>query len=138
MSEDEKSAKITHGYWFVAFIDLLGRKDAFLKADFIPAESDPTKVEAFIEAVKASIGVIHTMRLILETFRAALATTTVDETSPLHGMSAEQIAGIEAMKACRVRERRWPTASYWLVPSSPRQGTRRSWPSTRSSAPVVP
>lgn len=122
MDENEKSDKITHGYWLVAFIDLLGQKDAFLKADFLPAAHDLEKVEAFTKAVKASIGVVHAMRRILETFRAALATTTVDENSPLLGMTAEQIARIEEMKARRVRERRWSDGVLLACPLKPEAG----------------
>ena len=106
MSENETSEKDTYGYWLVAFIDLLGQKDAFLKADFLPVD-DPTRMKEFLDAVKASVGVIHTMRSLLETFRTSFATTTVDENSPLYGLPTEQIARAVTMKAGRVREHRW-------------------------------
>jgi len=118
----EKSANITLGYWLVAFIDLLGQRDAFLKADFLPGEHDPANTEAFIEAVKASLGVIQTMRGLLDTFRIALATKTVDENSPLHGMSADEIALVESIKARRIREHRWSDGVLLACPLKPEVG----------------
>jgi len=119
---NEKPAKITHGYWLVAFIDLLGQKDAFLKADSLPEDNNPAKMEAFIEAVKASIGVVHTMRNLLDAFRTSLATITVDESSALYGLSTEEIAAAEAMKARRVREHRWSDGVLLACPLKPEPG----------------
>ena len=32
---------VTHGYWLVAFVDLLGQQEAFLKTDYLPDGQDP-------------------------------------------------------------------------------------------------
>ena len=35
---------LTHGFWLVAFVNLLGQKEAFLKTDYLPnAEENPRK-----------------------------------------------------------------------------------------------
>jgi hypothetical protein len=83
MADETKSSadlgEVMHGYWFVAFIDLLGQKNAFLKIDYVPAAEDPEQQKAFIAEVKASVGVIRGMRALLEKFRTAFNSIEPDK-----------------------------------------------------------
>jgi hypothetical protein len=53
---------ITHGFWFVAFVDLLGQQEAFLRTDYMPEADNAAKRDAFVKEVQASVGVVRGMR----------------------------------------------------------------------------
>jgi hypothetical protein len=92
---------LTHGYWLVAFLDLLGQKEAFLRTDYLPNAADAEKVEQFLSEVRASTGVILGMRKILSSFRTGMATANTglfDDLDPAQRQVAERL------QRTRVRE----------------------------------
>ena len=112
------SGTLDHGFWLVAFVDLLGQQDAFLKTDYLPEEAQR---EAFVAAVKASVGVIKQLRRILDQFREGTKRATTDD-SVFRGWAPEQIAKVRAMKQSRVRESRWSDGIMLAVPLKPAPG----------------
>lgn len=95
---------LTHGYWLVAFIDLLGQKSAFLKTDYVPAVGNPEQLKAFITEVKASVGVIRGMRNHLERFRTAFNSIEPDPRFDVLRAPAREVA-LRARES-RVRQHR--------------------------------
>jgi hypothetical protein len=61
MASDEAPQRLTHGYWLVAYLDLLGIRRALLATDCVPGD-DPAKQTTLIEALKASVGSIRGTR----------------------------------------------------------------------------
>ena len=98
---------VTHGYWLVAFVDLLGQQEAFLKTDYLPDGQDPVARAAFIAMVKSSVGVVRTLRKVLDCFRQGLATSAADPRSPLVDLPPEILTRANAMLERRVKETRW-------------------------------
>jgi hypothetical protein len=116
-SGDEK-ASYTAGYWLVAFVDLLGQKEAFLRTDYLPKTADAEKVNAFIAEVRASTGVILNMRKFLSMFRTGLAggTDVLDDLSP------EQREVADRLRKTRVREFRISDGVILACPLMPEDG----------------
>jgi hypothetical protein len=122
MAPGPNDRAFTHGYWLVAFIDLLGQQEAFLKTDYLPEAGAAAKRDAFIKEVQASVGVIRAMRRILDSFRAAqtLANTGADPRAPINALPPEALARAKAMLERRVRDDRWSDGvmlSASLMPS---------------------
>jgi hypothetical protein len=113
---------LTHGYWLVAFVDLLGQQEAFMKTDYLPDREDPTKRDAFMEAVKASVGVVRRMRRILDTFRTALASNADAADSPLRDLPPEGLTRAKGMLERRVNENRWSDGVMLSCPLQPGEG----------------
>jgi hypothetical protein len=119
MDTGDPGPQLTHGYWLVAFVDLLGQQEAFCKTDYLPNAEDPARRAAFEDEVRASLGVVRTMRSLLDTFRAALANTAIEPGDPLYGLNSEALARIGAMKRRRVREYRWSDGVMLACPLKP-------------------
>jgi hypothetical protein len=119
MDTGDPGPQLTHGYWLVAFVDLLGQQEAFCKTDYLPNAEDPARRAAFADEVRASLGVVRTMRSLLDTFRAALANTAIEPGDPLYGLNSEALARIGAMKRRRVREYRWSDGVMLACPLKP-------------------
>lgn len=62
---------IVFGYYLVAFIDLLGQKEAMAKFKGLPANSSGEEYQEFVAAVKGSIGAIHDLQQSYKDFFAA-------------------------------------------------------------------
>jgi hypothetical protein len=62
---------IIFGYYLVAFIDLLGQKEAMAKFKGLPADSSGEEYQEFVTAVKASIGAIHNLQQSYKDFFSA-------------------------------------------------------------------
>jgi hypothetical protein len=121
MSADDGNDTLTHGFWLVAFLDLLGQQEAFLKTDYIPEHDDPATRREFVEQVQASVGVIRLMRRLLASFRNAVESVKgdVDEAPALHGFPADAIDRYRALRACRVREYRLSDGVMLACPLKP-------------------
>jgi hypothetical protein len=102
----------------VAFVDLLGQKEAFLKTDYLPNAEDPAKVEAFMAEVKASTGVILGMRKILASFRTGLT----QDSGAFNDLSREQREMAERFQKTRVREFRMSDGIILACPLTPENG----------------
>lgn len=111
--------KFTHGYWLVAFVDLLGQKEAFLRTDYIPNAKDPEKVKAFIEEVRASTGVIRGMRKILASFRTGMSGA---DTGAFDDLPREKREIAERLRGTRIREFRMSDGVILACPLSPEDG----------------
>jgi hypothetical protein len=111
--------RLTHGYWLVAFVDLLGQKDAFLRTDYLPNAEDHEKVEAFLAAVRASTGVILGMRKILASFRTGLSNAN---TGAFDVLTPEQRRIAERLQKTRVREFRMSDGVVLACPLMPGGG----------------
>lgn len=110
---------LTHGYWLVAFMDLLGQKDAFLRTDYLPNAEDPEKMEAFLVEVRASIGVIFSMRKVLASFRKGLSESN---TGAFDDLTPERRGVAERLKKTRVREFRMSDGVVLACPLMPEDG----------------
>jgi SEC-C motif len=108
---------LSHGYWLVAFVDLLGQKDAFLKTDYLPV-NDRSREDAFIAEVRASTGVILGMRKILTSFRAGLS----GDTGVFDDLSPEQRSMADRLRATRIREFRMSDGVILACPLKPEEG----------------
>jgi hypothetical protein len=102
MDVGEAGRTFTHGFWAVAFIDLLGQKNAFLKTDYLPDESDPEKRAAFVSAVQASVDAIRGMRKIISNFQVGLRSTEGDDA--FGDLPPEKREAAERIRRARVRE----------------------------------
>ena len=103
MGSDD-SEKLTHGYWFVAYIDLMGIRRALLSTDFISVD-DPAKAETLIASLKESVGAILRMRKWLEKFFEGRDTADPDG-EIFAGLRDEQVARAVRMRRARVRRDR--------------------------------
>lgn len=133
-STDETTGSVTHGYWLVAFIDLLGQKEAFLKTDYLPDAGDAAKREAFIKQVQASVGVILGMRRILDGFQAGMRGADTD--GIFDGFPPEQRELAERLRRTQVRDFRHRTESFSHAHSCQGRSTSRFERSTKSSRPA--
>jgi hypothetical protein len=103
MGSDD-SEKLTHGYWFVAYIDLMGIRRALLSTDFISVD-DPAQAETLIALLKESVGAILRMRKWLEKFFEGRDTADPDG-EIFAGLPDEQVARAVRMRKTRVRRDR--------------------------------
>lgn len=78
MGDHDVSGTLRHGFWFVAYLDLLGIRRALLKTDFLPGP-DVAKERELVEALKASVGVIRDLRRYVATCFDGLAASDKDD-----------------------------------------------------------
>jgi hypothetical protein len=118
--EEDGGGSFTHGYWFVAYLDLLGIRRELLKTDFLPGD-DPKKKEELIAALKASVGAIRYTRKWLAGYFEGLANADPDGLI-FDGLPPEKVA--EAMRLRRTRVRRDGISDGTIVacPLTPRDG----------------
>jgi hypothetical protein len=103
----------------VAFVDLLGQKEAFLRTDYLPNANDPQKVEAFLAEVRASTGVILEMRKILASFRTEMSNANTGAYDDLAPRQRETAAHFQQT---RVRELRMSDGVVLACPLTPGDG----------------
>jgi hypothetical protein len=68
----ERDRDLRFGYWFVAYLDLVGIRRAFANTNFVPGE-DAAKADELIPLLRASVGAIRDMRKGLENYFAGMA-----------------------------------------------------------------
>lgn len=102
MATDGKD--LTHGYWFVAYLDLLGIRRALLNTDYLPGD-DPAKQEALLAAMSESVGAILRMRQWLANYFTGRDTADPDE-QIFAGLPEEKVARARRMQQTRVRRDR--------------------------------
>ena len=119
--EANGTGTLSHGYWMIAFVDLLGQKDAFLKTDYLPNGDDPAKREAFALEVQASVGVIRTMRRLLDAFREATRSVIADD-SMFKDYAPGIVARVRTMRERRIVEHRLSDGVMLACPLQPSPG----------------
>ncbi len=67
---NEASNQLIHGYWFVAYLDLLGIREKFLQTDFLPGQ-DAAKRAALVQALRQSVGSVRRLRRMVEDYFAS-------------------------------------------------------------------
>jgi hypothetical protein len=123
----EEPRKLLHGYWFVAYLDLLGIRRAFLNTDFLPGDDTRRQTE-LIEALQLSVGAIRRLRSQL-----AACFVAKDGDRPqvsFAGLPPEKLA--ESARLQKARVRRDPISDGVVVacPLMPEDGhfpTRGVW-----------
>jgi hypothetical protein len=73
---------LIHRWWLVAFLDLLGQQDAFLKTDVMPGHEDRDATRALIAAINDSIGVIGRFQQFTELLTIGRDVETLDRDWP--------------------------------------------------------
>src|SRR6478735_328389 len=108
-------------FWVVAFVDLLGQKEAFLKADFFPEDGDEEAEARLMNALEDSIGVIDRLHSMLDGF--ARGHVEARRTSPgLEGLSKEAQAYVRDTTANEVHELRLSDGVVLAASLKPRPG----------------
>jgi hypothetical protein len=103
MSVGLDDTKWDYGYWCVAFIDLLGQREAFKRSDFIPDAANPEQTEAFKEAVRASVGTIRSMRALHARFKSGMTEAKGDD-DPFVGLPEDKVKLARRWQVTHVRE----------------------------------
>ena len=57
----ESRGDLTHGFWFCAYLDLVGIRRAFMQTDVVPTD-DAATLEQVMDGLRASVGAIRDMR----------------------------------------------------------------------------
>jgi hypothetical protein len=91
---------VRHGYWFAAYLDLLGVRRALLRADFIPG-GEPKEREALVDALKASVGAIRNLRSRVASYLEGQAKVHPDALKGLTPEQAEQLTRLRATQITR-------------------------------------
>ncbi|NOZ19615.1 MAG: hypothetical protein GXP25_00850 [Planctomycetes bacterium] len=104
MPTDETSnGGLMHQYWAVAFIDILGQKEAIRQIDFIPNQSDSEQMNVFQQGVKRVYGRVKAIHDIFENWK------NVAESPASHdfGLSQEQQKLLAQMTRSEIKYQRF-------------------------------
>lgn len=105
-SSDEQGPDFVHQWWIVAFIDLLGQQEAFLKTDVMPDGDDAEAHAALVAALKDSLGVTRGFHRFADAFRDGPSEELVPD-SPLATLGPEQQATAKEWRRRELRQLNW-------------------------------
>jgi hypothetical protein len=91
-------------HWAVAFLDLLGQRDALRKMDFVPDARDEAKVAELIEAVRESVMVIQRFHGLYEASREG---ANIERLGPLDHLPPEVQQRANELRSTEVRSIRF-------------------------------
>lgn len=105
------------GMWAVGFVDLLGQKDAFLNADFIPESGDEESRTKFLSALRNSLGAIYSLYDALDRFEQGFT----EGHDFFHDLPPDQRAFAATLTSRVVRTFRWSDGIVLATPLEPRE-----------------